>query len=62
MDYVSQLLTAISSWTETSENKILSVFVLLASIAFASAVIKSILRTGILLFFLYVAYIIFEGA
>jgi hypothetical protein len=34
----------------------------LASIAFASAVIKSILRTGILLFFLYVAYIIFEGA
>jgi len=59
MDAANQLLTAISKWAGVSENRILAGFVLFFLLAILSAVIKSILRVGILLLIAYVGYVIY---
>lgn len=58
MESASQLLSSLSNTTGISESDILIGSILTVSIIFISAVIKSILRIGILLFVVYVGYTI----
>lgn len=59
IEAASQLLTSLSASTGIPESRILLGFVLFIAVAIISAIIKSVLRIGIVLFLVYVGYSVF---